>query len=221
MKNKKSFFIGVGVGIVLIVSVFAIPALSPVDDNLPKGRTATTIVDGEYPASYFPNTVTSYYWSSTTSAYVTFYAWTVYGGSVDDYGKSNYGYVRAVRGGRLVDDYDCDAILDDLDNCFYIYNPDQEDTYPPGGNGIGDACDCEGNFDCDEDVDGTNAATFKADFGRSLMNNPCESGEPCNGDFDCDNDCDGTDAALFKSDFGRSSFNNPCPACVVGDWCGY
>ncbi|MCH8033107.1 MAG: MBL fold metallo-hydrolase [Bacteroidetes bacterium] len=56
MKNKSSFFIGVGVGIVLIVSVFAIPALSPVDDNLPKGRTASTIVDGEYPASYFPNT---------------------------------------------------------------------------------------------------------------------------------------------------------------------
>ncbi|MCH8083228.1 MAG: MBL fold metallo-hydrolase [Myxococcales bacterium] len=56
MKNKSSFFIGVGVGIVLIVSVFAIPALSPVDDNLPKGRTASEIVDGQYPASYFPNT---------------------------------------------------------------------------------------------------------------------------------------------------------------------
>jgi ribonuclease Z len=56
MKNKTSFFIGVGVGVVLIISVFAIPALSPVDDNLPKGRTATTIVDGQYPASYFPNT---------------------------------------------------------------------------------------------------------------------------------------------------------------------
>ena len=24
----------------------------------------------------------------------------------------------------------------------------QEDTYPPQGNAIGDACDCEGNFDC-------------------------------------------------------------------------
>ena len=56
MKNKKSFFIGVGVGIVLIITVFAIPALSPADDNLPKGRTASTIVDGQYPASYFPNT---------------------------------------------------------------------------------------------------------------------------------------------------------------------
>ena len=25
---------------------------------------------------------------------------------------------------------------------------------------------CEGNFDCDGDVDGTDAAVFKADFGR-------------------------------------------------------
>ena len=56
MKNKKSFFIGVVVGIVLIIAVFAIPALAPADDNLPKGRTATEIVEGEYPSSYFPNT---------------------------------------------------------------------------------------------------------------------------------------------------------------------
>ena len=26
---------------------------------------------------------------------------------------------------------------------------------------------CEGNFDCDTDVDGTDAALFKVDFGRS------------------------------------------------------
>ncbi len=35
MKNKKSFFIGVGVGIVFIISVFAIPALAPADDSSP------------------------------------------------------------------------------------------------------------------------------------------------------------------------------------------
>ena len=32
----------------------------------------------------------------------------------------------------------------------------QADNYPPGGNGIGDACDCEADFDCDSpglDVD--------------------------------------------------------------------
>ena len=53
-------------------------------------------------AAYFPNTVSSYYWSSTTHAYDTGGAWDVnfYYGS--DYGnnKSNAYYVRAVRGGQ-------------------------------------------------------------------------------------------------------------------------
>ncbi len=91
----------------------------------------------------------------------------------------------------------------------------QEDTYPPQGNGIGDACECEGNFNCseDDDCDGSDAATFKIDFGRSIFKDPCTNELICNGDFDCDVDVDGTDAALFKSDFGRSSFSNPCPMC--------
>jgi hypothetical protein len=97
----------------------------------------------------------------------------------------------------------------------------QEDTCPPQGNEIGDACDCEGDFDCDGDVDGTDATSFKNDFGRRTYNNSCVSGNPCNGDFDCDNDCDGLDAANFRPDFGRNSFNNPCPACLAGEWCVY
>lgn len=32
---------------------------------------------------------------------------------------------------------------------------------------------CEGNFDCDTDVDGSDAAVFKEDFGRSQYLNPC------------------------------------------------
>jgi hypothetical protein len=81
--------------------------------------------------------------------------------------------------------------------------------------------DCEGNFDCDEDCDGTDAATFKLDFGRSAFFTPCTNDVSCNGDFDCDVDVDGTDAALFKSDFGRSSFNNPCSFCLEEPWCVY
>lgn len=107
------------------------------------------------------------------------------------------------------------------DNCLEKYNPAQEDSYPPQGNGIGDACDCEGDFDCDSDCDGTDAATFKEHFGRSQFQQPCTNGDQCKGDFDCDVDVDGTDAAGFKIDFGRSSFNDPCPACTVGDWCVY
>ena len=37
---------------------------------------------------------------------------------------------------------------------------------------------CEGNFDFDEDVDGSDAAVFKSDFGRSPFSNPCPV-SPC------------------------------------------
>ena len=83
------------------------------------------------------------------------------------------------------------------------------------------ACDCEGNFDMDSDIDGSDAAQFKIDFGRSSLNNPCTNTASCNGDFDCDEDVDGTDAALIKEDFGRNPFHNPCSSCIVGEWCNY
>ena len=39
---------------------------------------------------------------------------------------------------------------------------------------------CEGNLDCDQDVDGTDASTFKADFGRNkISGNPCLSLTDC------------------------------------------
>jgi hypothetical protein len=122
------------------------------------------------------------------------------------------------------EDGDTDERGDICDNCPYAENYDQADTYPPQSNGIGDACDCEGNFNCEEDqnVDGSDAAIFKNDFGRSAVSHPCITGDTCNGDFNCDSDVDGTDASLFKSDFGRSSIQNPCPVCAAGvDWCSY
>ena len=70
-------------------------------------------------------------------------------------------------------DSDDDGILDYEDNCLFEHNTNQVDTYPPGGNGIGEACECEGNFDADQDVDGTDAARFKSDFGRSTFRDPC------------------------------------------------
>jgi hypothetical protein len=120
-----------------------------------------------------------------------------------------------------VGDSDEDGVPDDIDNCPQTPNQGQEDFLPPGGNGIGDACECEGNFDCDGDCDGSDAATFKADFGRNEFSTPCQAGNPCNGDFDCDNDTDGTDAAAFKADFGRNEFSTPCPICTVEEWCSY
>ena len=51
----------------------------------------------------------------------------------------------------------------------------QEDGFPPGGNGIGDACECEGDFNADGDVDSSDAAKFKADFGRDYSYCSCQS----------------------------------------------
>ena len=120
-------------------------------------------------------------------------------------------------------DTDGDRVDDICDNCPDNTNVKQCDSYPPGGNGIGDACECEGNFNCtvDQDVDGSDASIFKTDFGRSIILDPCTIASPCNGDFTCDGDVDGTDASLFKADFGRSSLQNPCPICSGGVWCSY
>ena len=62
---------------------------------------------------------------------------------------------------------------------------------------------CEGDFEPDGDVDGSDLAIFAADFGRT----DCASAPTCEGDFDTDNDVDGTDLAIFAADFGRTD----CP----------
>jgi len=118
-------------------------------------------------------------------------------------------------------DSECDGIYNQNDNCPNDYNPLQEDTYPPEGNGIGDACECEADFDCNGNVDAEDVTTFLEDFGRNQYNDPCENGNQCKGDFDCNSAVDATDVTKFLEDFGRNQYNNPCPACVEGDWCVY
>jgi uncharacterized delta-60 repeat protein len=118
-------------------------------------------------------------------------------------------------------DSDEDGNPDSIDNCPDDYNPNQEDTYPPQGNGIGDACDCESDFNCDGNVDAGDVTSFLTGFGRNEFNDPCTIGSPCNGDINCDRNVDATDVTKFLEDFGRNQFNNQCPACVVGDWCTY
>ena len=77
------------------------------DWRLPTRKELRSIVDysrynPSIDTSYFPNTHSSDYWSSTTHALGTDYAWSMY----FDYGYDNYslksygGYVRAVRGGQ-------------------------------------------------------------------------------------------------------------------------
>jgi hypothetical protein len=100
----------------------------------------------------------------------------------------------------------------------------QADTYPPGGNGIGDACDCEADFDCDDtgfDVDALNVEQFLWDFGRSQYNDPCSNNRPCYGDFNCDSNVDADDVPKLLEDFGRTLYAHKCPACIPKDWCVY
>ena len=107
------------------------------------------------------------------------------------------------------------------DNCPTAFNPEQEDNYPPGGNDIGDACDCEGDFNCDGNIDGFDVGIFLTDFSRSPFNDPCTDEPKCKGDFNCDLNVDAADVTVFLEDFGRSSFFDPCPACTPIEWCSY
>jgi hypothetical protein len=118
-------------------------------------------------------------------------------------------------------DDDSDSMPDEWDNCPVTPNPNQEDTYPPQGNGIGDACDCESDFTCDGDVDSEDVTELLKNYGRSWLHLPCTNDDQCSGDFTCDADVDAEDIAKSLEDFGRSIFFKPCPVCTVGSWCVY
>lgn len=119
----------------------------------------------------------------------------------------------------VADDY----IPDGDDNCPDIYNPFQEDNYPPGGNSIGDACDCEGDFNCSQSVGIEDANLFLDDFlHRTVHYNPCTNEYPCNGDFNCDGSVDVIDLVILLGDLNkRNIYNKPCPPCGGDPWCTY
>jgi hypothetical protein len=102
------------------------------------------------------------------------------------------------------------------ENEFCLTN--QEDS---NGNGIGDVCECESDFNCDQNVDADDVVLFFEDFGRNQFINPCVAEDPCLGDLDCDRDVDADDVTKFLEDFGRSVFNNPCPLCSSQSACEY
>jgi hypothetical protein len=56
-------------------------------------------------------------------------------------------------------DTDGDGVLDDVDNCTLVSNPDQRDT---NGDGYGNACDADLNDDCD--VNFTDKGSFDANM---------------------------------------------------------
>jgi hypothetical protein len=63
---------------------------------------------------------------------------------------------------------------------------------------------CEGDFDNDGDVDGSDLSVFAADFGRTDCLDLCF----CDGDFDGDGDVDGSDLAILAADFGNTNCFN-------------
>jgi hypothetical protein len=59
---------------------------------------------------------------------------------------------------------------------------------------------CEGDFDNDGDVDGSDLSKFAGDFGRT----DCSLADFCTADFDADGDVDGSDLFVFVEDFGKT-----------------
>ena len=111
------------------------------------------------------------------------------------------------------DDSDGDGVGDNCDNCVSVSNPLQEDSYPPCGNGIGDACECEGDLDHNGVVNTLDNTIFMANFGREN----CTDQTPCDGDFDCDGNVDEDDQAIFNEDFNRTD----CPIGSEDPYCIY
>jgi hypothetical protein len=110
-------------------------------------------------------------------------------------------------------DDDDDGVSNGLDNCPEAYNPEQKDSYPPQTNSCGDACECEGDFDSDGDVDLSDLSTFARDYGRRN----CTIEDPCNGDFNCDGKVNLLDGNIFGSDYERTN----CPYFPTDPWCTY
>jgi hypothetical protein len=66
---------------------------------------------------------------------------------------------------------------------------------------------CEGDFDNDGDVDGSDLSKFASKFGSVDCSFYVEGGF-CWGDFNGDADVDGSDLAIFAVDFGRTDCFN-------------
>ena len=167
------------------------------------------------------------YWSSTTNSLNANHAWYVGSDSnIASYTyKSNYYYVRAVRGPSFGDS-DCDGTFDDADNsgivgdtpctggetvncddnCRFIPNPDQADA---DSDSVGDACD-----NCPVDNN-----TFQSDIDGDGIGNVCDNC-PDDPDNDIDNDtiCGDVDncPTVYNSgqtDTDNDTIGNVCDNC--------
>lgn len=97
-----------------------------------------------------------------------------------------------------------DEIPPDEDNCPNTYNPDQEDTMPPEGNGIGNACECLADINCDGKVDLADVTILKQEFSVSSSVATYD-----NVDFNYDGKVNLVDTLILRTEFLRID----CPAC--------
>jgi hypothetical protein len=99
---------------------------------------------------------------------------------------------------------DGDGVYSGEDNCPTVNNPDQLDSYPPGGNGCGDACECHADCTGDQKVNLTDLVKMKEEFNRSN----CAT-IPCQADCNYDTKVNLSDLVMMKSEFNRTN----CPVC--------
>jgi hypothetical protein len=97
-----------------------------------------------------------------------------------------------------------DEIPPDEDNCPNTYNPDQEDTMPPEGNGIGNACECLADINCNGKVDLADLNVLKQEFSV-----PLSPLLPCSADLNYDGKVNLVDTLILRTEFLRID----CPAC--------
>jgi len=153
--------------------------------------------------TFFPNTVLSSYWSSTTNAALPRSAWDVdfHYGFVSGDVKSGSCFVRAVRAGQCgsFDDLDGDGVYDNYDNCWEVSNPDQLDSDgdcpdPPYSSdpACGDACE-EVPFCANNTREGTEVCD-----GEDLGGETCETQGYSGGMLSCLPDCSGYDFSISR-----------------------
>jgi hypothetical protein len=110
--------------------------------RMPTIKELSTLVDSSIPflwpsptinTDYFPNTLSSLYWSSTAHAYGPSHAWYLYlgNGEVSSQGKSKYEAVRAVRGGQFSNNFidNGDGTVTDLSTGLMWQKDTAPDTY--------------------------------------------------------------------------------------------